>query len=51
MLEIDNLIIEHKLTLNGETVYHVRNINTDEVYFISNTLASAIDYAESKVAQ
>jgi hypothetical protein len=48
-MKIDNLKIEKKITLNGETMYQVRNIDTGEVLFISKTLDTAINYAEGKV--
>lgn len=48
-MTIDNLKIENKITLNGETMYQVRNIDTNEVLFMSKTLGTAIDYAEGKV--
>ena len=49
MLEIDNLSVEKIKTLNGETMWQVRNIDTDEVIFLTESMSDAIDYAEGEV--
>lgn len=49
MLEIDNLKVEKKVTLNGETMWQVKNIDTDDVLFLTKSMSDAIDYAEGKV--
>lgn len=49
LMTIDNLKVEKQETLNGETMWHVRNIDTDEVLFVCARMIEAMDYADGKV--
>jgi hypothetical protein len=50
MLEIDNLRVEKNGTIGDITMWQVRNIDTDEVLFLTESMSDAIDYATSPSA-
>lgn len=49
LMTIDNLKVEKQETLNGETMWQVRNIDTDVVLFVCARMIEAMDYADGKV--